>query len=80
MATLTIKNVPKKLHQRLKQSAAEHRRSLNSEVIARLESVLISRRIDPQEFLARARALRERTPGLRVTEEDLRQAKSEGRL
>ena len=80
MATLTIKNVPEKLHRRLKQSAAEHRRSMNSEAIACLERVLISRRIDPQEFLARARAIRERTPGLHVTEEGLRQAKNEGRL
>ena len=56
MANLTIKNVPEKLHRRLKQSAAEHRRSMNSEAIACLERVLISRRIDPQEFLARARA------------------------
>jgi antitoxin FitA len=80
MATLTIKNVPVKLHRRLKQSAAEHRRSLNSEVISCLERVLISRRIDPEEFLTRARVLRDRTPRLHVTEEDLRRAKDEGRL
>jgi plasmid stability protein len=79
MATLTIKNVPQKLHRRLKQSAAEHRRSMNSEVIACLERTLMSTRIDPEEFLKRARSLRERTPHLYVTEEDLRKAKNEGR-
>ncbi|PYV27220.1 MAG: plasmid stability protein [Acidobacteria bacterium] len=80
MATLTIKNVPEKLHKRLKQSAAQHRRSVNSEAIACLERTLLSTRIDPEEFLARARALRERTPNLYVTADDLRKAKNEGRL
>jgi plasmid stability protein len=79
-ATLTIKKVPDKLYKRLKQSAAEHRRSINGEVIACLERVLTRTRLDPQEFLERARALRERTPQLYVTEEDLRKAKDEGRL
>jgi len=79
MATLTIKNVPGKLHKRLKQSATQHRRSVNSEVIACLERALLSTRIDPEEFLAHVRALRERTPDLYVTADDLRKAKNEGR-
>ena len=37
MATLTLKNVPEKLHKRLKESAAQHRRSINSEAICCLE-------------------------------------------
>ena len=37
MATLTIKNVPEKLHKRLKESAAQHRRSINSEAILALK-------------------------------------------
>jgi plasmid stability protein len=80
MHTLTIKNFPRTLHKRLKESAALHRRSMNSEVIACLERSLISSPVDPEEFLARARALRERTPELFVTEEELRNAKNEGRL
>ncbi len=80
MATLTIKNLPRELHKRLKESAAKNRRSVNSEVILRLERSLTSARIDPQEFLERARALRNRTPELFVTDEELRKAKSWGRL
>src|SRR6266567_7068312 len=79
MATLTIKNVPEKLHRRLKQSAAEHRRSMNSEVIACLERELISRRMDPEEFLAEVDKARERVAaetGIFVTDEDLREAKN----
>ena len=40
MPTLTIKNIPAKLHERLKKSANEHHRSLNGEVIFRLEQGL----------------------------------------
>ena len=80
MATLTIKNVPEKLHQRLKESAAQHRRSINSEAISCLEKVLVSTRVDPQVFLAEVRALRKRMPRMYVTEEFLRAAKNEGRL
>ena len=79
MATLTIKNLPEKLHKSLKASAGQHRRSINSEAIACLEKVLTSTRVDPEEFLARVRALRESTPKLFVTDEDLRKAKNWGR-
>jgi antitoxin FitA len=80
MATLTIKNVPEKLHQRLKQSAAQHRRSINSEAITCLESVLVGKRMDSHEFLARVDARRKRMPQVYLTEEFLHDAKNEGRL
>jgi plasmid stability protein len=60
MPTITLKNIPDELYERLKESAADHRRSLNSEVIVRLEQALLSVRIDPDAFLARADARRER--------------------
>jgi plasmid stability protein len=80
MATLTIKNVPEKLHKRLKESAAQHRRSLNSEAITCLESVLVGQRVDPKEFLAHVDARRKRMRRVFLTEEFLREAKNEGRL
>ena len=80
MATLTIKNISQKLRKRLKESAAQHRRSMNSEAISCLETVLVGSRVDPKEFLAQARALRERMPHLYLTEKDLRAMKNEGRL
>ena len=79
MATLTLKNVPEKLHKRLKESAAQHRRSINSEAITCLERVLTSQRVDPKEFLAEVDAMRERMPKAYITEEFLRAAKNEGR-
>jgi plasmid stability protein len=56
--TLTLKNIPDEVYERLKGAAALHRRSLNSEAIVCLETVLTPGRIAPGERLARARALR----------------------
>jgi plasmid stability protein len=80
MATLTIKNIPEELYDRLKGSAVQHRRSLNSEVIVCLEKALGSRLIDPEAFLAEVRAHRKTISRVFVTDEDLRAAKNEGRL
>jgi plasmid stability protein len=38
MLNLTLKNVPPELHARLKASAQANRRSLNREILARLEA------------------------------------------
>jgi antitoxin FitA len=56
--TLTLKNIPDEIYERLKASAEVHRRSLNSEAIVCLESVLVPARVGPSERIARARALR----------------------
>lgn len=58
--TLTLKNVPDDIYQRLKWSADTHRRSINSEAIVCLEAVLVPARTSPKERLARARVLREK--------------------
>lgn len=60
--TLTLKNIPDEVYERLKESANDHRRSLNSEAIVCLESVLIPGRVSVAERLARARALRAAAP------------------
>jgi plasmid stability protein len=62
--TLTLKNIPDEIYTRLKDLAATHRRSLNSEAISCLESVLVPHQISPTERLERARELRS---GLRRT-------------
>ena len=40
MPTLVLRNVPDDLYQRLKQTAAEHRRSMTQEAIVSLRTVL----------------------------------------
>lgn len=56
--TLTLKNIPDDVYERLKAAARANRRSLNSEIIVCLETVLIPSRISPKERLERARQLR----------------------
>jgi plasmid stability protein len=46
MLNLTLKNVPPELHARLKASAEANRRSLNREILARLEGQLDAPPID----------------------------------
>lgn len=77
--TLTLKNIPDELYERLKESAAMHRRSLNSEAIVCLESALLSDRIEPIERLARARALRASLPKGHFRARDIDALKREGR-
>jgi plasmid stability protein len=77
--TLTLKNVPDEVYQRLKASAEVHRRSLNSEAIVCLESVLLPGRIDPGERLARARALRGTLRKVRFRAREIDALKREGR-
>ena len=77
--TMTIKNVPEELYERLKQSATLHRRSINSEAIVCLERALQSERVDPEALLLRARRLRAGMPDLFVADVELREARDEGR-
>lgn len=57
-ATLTLTNIPDAVYERLKAAALFHRRSLNSEAIVCLETVLTPERISPAERIRRARELR----------------------
>lgn len=77
--TLTLKNIPDAVYARLKASAETHRRSLNSEAIVCLESVLLPRRVDPAERLARARALRTAVRGKPFAARDVDAFKRAGR-
>ncbi|HSM57972.1 MAG TPA: Arc family DNA-binding protein [Candidatus Sulfomarinibacteraceae bacterium] len=79
MATITVKNIPDDLYEKLKEQAAANHRSINSEIIACIENAVRSRRRDPEEILASARALRERLGDFQVTEEEITRAKREGR-
>ncbi len=81
MPTLTIKNIPEDLYIQLKQHAEINRRSLNNEVIMCIERAIRPRRLQPEEYLARARQLRMRTKTMQqpVTDEELDRAKRMGR-
>ncbi len=60
MPTLTLKGIPEELHERLRQQAERHRRSMNSEAITILEQALMPARPSAEEVIARAEALNRR--------------------
>jgi len=79
MASLTLKNVPPELYDRLRQTAQKNRRSLNSEAIVQLEkSLLPTLHHDEEELMRRIRERRSRL-NLWVTDDFINKAKSEGR-
>lgn len=78
MASITLKNIPDDLYERLKQAAVQHRRSITQEILYRIERTMEPRPIDVAATLERARQLRERA-ALYITEEEINEAKNEGR-
>lgn len=76
--TLTLKNIPDEVYERLRMAAEMHRRSLNSEAIVCLETVLTPTRIAPGERLDRARQLRQGLAG-KFTARDIDAMKKAGR-
>jgi hypothetical protein len=75
--TLTLKNVPKDLHARLKKSAESNRRSLNSEILVRLEQDISRPVLDPVAHAATLRAFATRLP--RVSHQRVTRYKRQGR-
>ncbi len=77
--TLTLKNIPDEVYQRLKASAEALRRSLNCEAIVCLEAVLLPGRVSLSERLARARELRNALPKGKFRAHDIDALQREGR-
>ncbi|MBK7543650.1 MAG: plasmid stability protein [Candidatus Competibacteraceae bacterium] len=79
LTTLTLKNIPDELYNRLKASAELHRRSLNSEAILCLETTLFPKKIDSNERLLRARQLRHGLNATNFQAHDIDELKRQGR-
>lgn len=77
--TLTLKNIPDDLYERLKATAEAHRRSLNNEAIVCLQTVLMPAQTSADERLQRARALRQRLAGQDFAPADIAALRREGR-
>lgn len=78
MANLTLKGVPAPLVAELKKLAAMHRRSLNGEVIFRLEQSLPRDAADGRRLVREADKLR-RKIGVRTTVESILSARDQER-
>lgn len=77
MPTLTLKNIPDGLHARLKASAERNRRSLNSEILVRLEQNISRPVLDPVVHAETLRAFAARLP--RVAHQHMTRYKRQGR-
>ena len=79
MPALTIKNIPDNLYDKLKKTAKSHHRSLNSEVIHCIETVLVPQKMDIAERLQRAQKLRSQIPVGEISLADIDDAINQGR-
>jgi antitoxin FitA len=77
--TLTLKNIPDAVYSRLKVSAEMHRRSLNSEAIVCLETILLPTKVTANERLVRARELRAGLKPVKFLASDIDELKKKGR-
>lgn len=79
MASITIKNIPEELYEKLRVTAALHRRSINSEMINCLESVLMPKRLTISERLQRAKWIRSKINIDTIDPHEISKAISDGR-
>lgn len=79
MATITIKDIPDELYEKLEETAKLHRRSIDSEIIQCIENAIVRRRMSADEMLAEARRIRALTDGIPILDEEFYAAKNEGR-
>jgi len=79
MTTITVKNIPPLIYERLKRQAENNRRSINGEIITILEKALSIQPIDVETALENARKLRELTANNTLTTEEIEEMINEGR-
>jgi hypothetical protein len=80
MVTVTIKNIPEEIYEKIKLQAKANRRSVNSEIISIFEHAVQKRTpMDVQQILERARKTRELTAHYTLSNEELDKWKKEGR-
>jgi plasmid stability protein len=79
MPTVTVKNIPVEVYEKLKRAAEISHRSINSEIIACIERAVCPQEVNPELLLAGARRLRAKTAAHPITDRELAGAKVAGR-
>ena len=77
--SITLKGIPDRVYEQLKVSAEVNRRSLNSEAIACLETLLLRKKTTALERITQARELRQTLKRGAFKPEDIDQFKRVGR-
>ena len=79
MVTVTIKNIPEQVYERIKAQAKINHRSINGEILSILEQAISIPPIDVKATLERTRKIRELTAHYVITDEEMSKWKKEGR-
>ena len=79
MASITVKNIPQELYEKLKITASLNHRSLNNEMINCIESVLMPQRLSVSDKLLRAKRIRTQIFSDVVDPDEIKKAIEEGR-
>ena len=79
MPNLALRGISDELHQRLKAAAKRNHRSLNGEILARLEASVPRKPVDPKEMLERIQRRRESLGPIDTSPETIRELREHGR-
>jgi plasmid stability protein len=79
MTSITVKNIPQELYEKLRSVASMNHRSLNNEMIHCLESVLMPQRLSVAEKLLRAKNIRSQISTDEFDPDEIKKAIEEGR-
>jgi len=79
MVTVTIKNIPEEIYERVKNQAKINHRSINGEILSILEQAISIPPIDVQATIKRARKVRELTAQYTITADEIEKLINEGR-
>ena len=79
MHSITIKNIPPELYEKLKTKARGNRRSINKEVIHCIDRSLHSHRINADEFIAQIESMHSKHTLPHITAKDLNDGIRKGR-
>lgn len=79
MPNLALRGIPEQLHRELKSAAIRNHRSLNGEILARLDASFRSESLDSDDLMERIRARRRTFEHLDLSEENLRTLRDTGR-
>ena len=79
MVTVTLKNIPEHIYERIKAQAKINHRSINGEILSILDQAISLPPIDVKTTLDRARKVRELTANYVVTADEIEKMINEGR-
>lgn len=78
MPSITVKNIPDRIYNKVRAQAEVHHRSINSEIIACLEKAVEPQRVSADDILQEARRLRKKAKGS-LSSQEVEAAINQGR-